>query len=42
MFKDKIDLKDFEKMEPEYKEFLGRVLTIQADCEICGPQRLTR
>jgi hypothetical protein len=37
MLKDKIDLKDFEKMEPEYKELLGRVLTIQADCEIGGP-----
>ncbi len=37
MFKDKIELKDFEKMDPEYKDLLGRVLTIQADCEIGGP-----
>ncbi len=37
MFTDKIELKDFEKMAPEYKELLGRVLTIQADCEIGGP-----
>ena len=37
MFRDKIELKDFEKMDPEYKDLLGRVLTIQADCEIGGP-----
>ncbi len=37
MFSDKIELKDFEKMDPEYKDLLGRVLTIQADCEIGGP-----
>ncbi len=37
MFTDKIELKDFDKMDPEYKELLGRVLTIQADCEIGGP-----
>jgi len=37
MFTDKIELKDFDKMEPEYKELLGHVLTIQADCEIGGP-----
>jgi 1,2-phenylacetyl-CoA epoxidase catalytic subunit len=37
MFTDKIDLKDFVKMDPEYKDLLGRVLTIQADCEIGGP-----
>ena len=37
MFTDKIDAKDFDKMEPEYKELLGHVLTIQADCEIGGP-----
>jgi len=30
MFTDKIELKDFDKMDPEYKELLGRVLTIQA------------
>ena len=37
MFTDKIELKDFDRMVPEYKDLLGRVLTIQADCEIGGP-----
>jgi ring-1,2-phenylacetyl-CoA epoxidase subunit PaaA len=37
MFRDKIELKDLEKMDPEYRELLGRVATIQADCEIGGP-----
>ena len=37
MFSDKIELKDFEKMDPEYQDLLKRVLTIQADCEIGGP-----
>lgn len=37
MFNDKLELKDIEKMDPEYRELLGRVLTIQADCEIGGP-----
>lgn len=37
MFRDKVELKDVEKMDPEYKKLLGRVLTIQADCEIGGP-----
>lgn len=37
MFEDKLELKDFEKMPPEYQTLLGRVLTIQADCEIGGP-----
>src|SRR2546426_10263266 len=37
MFRDKVELKDVEKMDPEYRELLGRVLTIQADCEIGGP-----
>jgi len=37
MFRDKIELKDFEKMDPEYQDLLKRVLTIQADCEIGGP-----
>lgn len=37
MFRDKIELKDFEKMDAEYKDLLGRVLAIQADCEIGGP-----
>jgi len=37
MFSDKIELKDLEKMDPEYRELLGRVVTIQADCEIGGP-----
>ena len=37
MFTDKIELKDFEKMDPEYKDLLRRILAIQADCEIGGP-----
>src|SRR5215813_7988183 len=37
MFHDKIELKDLEKMDAEYRELLGRVVTIQADCEIGGP-----
>ena len=37
MFRDEVQRKDLEKMEPEYRELLGRVLTIQADCEIGGP-----
>jgi hypothetical protein len=37
MFRDKIELKDFEKMDPEYQELLRRVLAIQSDCEIGGP-----
>ncbi len=37
MFRDKVELKDFEKMDPEYQDLLKRVLTIQADCEIGGP-----
>ncbi len=37
MFTDKIELKDFEKMDPEYQSLLTRVLAIQADCEIGGP-----
>jgi ring-1,2-phenylacetyl-CoA epoxidase subunit PaaA len=37
MFTDKIEAKDFDKMDAEYKDLLGRVLTIQSDCEIGGP-----
>lgn len=37
MFTDKVELKDFEKMDLEYQDLLKRVLTIQADCEIGGP-----
>jgi ring-1,2-phenylacetyl-CoA epoxidase subunit PaaA len=37
MFTDKVDLKDFEKQDPEYQDLLKRVLAIQADCEIGGP-----
>lgn len=37
MFQDKIGLDDLEKMDPEYRELLGRVMSIQADCEIGGP-----
>jgi ring-1,2-phenylacetyl-CoA epoxidase subunit PaaA len=37
MFDEKIERQDLEKMPSEYVELLGRVLTIQADCEIGGP-----
>jgi ring-1,2-phenylacetyl-CoA epoxidase subunit PaaA len=37
MLTDKIELADLEKMNKEYRELLGRVLTNQADCEIGGP-----
>ena len=37
MFTDKIELKDIDKMDGEYRGLLGHVLTIQADCEIGGP-----
>lgn len=37
MFTDRIEAKDFQKMDPEYQDLLGRVLAIQADCEIGGP-----
>ncbi len=37
MFTDKVELKDFEKIDPEYQDLLKRVLAIQCDCEIGGP-----
>jgi ring-1,2-phenylacetyl-CoA epoxidase subunit PaaA len=37
MFEDKVESKDLEKLPSEYRDLLGRVLTIQADCEIGGP-----
>ncbi len=37
MFRDQVEHKDLDKLGPEYRELLGRVLTIQADCEIGGP-----
>jgi ring-1,2-phenylacetyl-CoA epoxidase subunit PaaA len=37
MFRDQVELKDIEKMAPEYRDLLARVVTIQADCEIGGP-----
>ena len=33
----KVDLEDFDKQDPEYKDLLSRIITIQADCEIGGP-----
>lgn len=36
-FTDKVTVKDFPKMDKEYQDLLVRVLTIQADCEIGGP-----
>ena len=37
MFTDKVEAKDFEKMDPEYQDLLRRIITIQSDCEIGGP-----
>ena len=37
MFTDNIELENLDKMDAEYRDLLGRVLTIQADCEIGGP-----
>src|SRR3712207_1531885 len=37
MFTDKVELNDVDKLDPEYKQLLTRVLTIQCDCEIGGP-----
>ncbi len=37
MFREPVEPRDIEKLDPEYRELLGRVLTIQADCEIGGP-----
>lgn len=37
MFREKVELDDLDKMDPEYLDLLQRVLTIQADCEIGGP-----
>ena len=37
MFRDPVEERDIDKMDPEYRELLGRVLAIQADCEIGGP-----
>jgi ring-1,2-phenylacetyl-CoA epoxidase subunit PaaA len=42
MFADKVDRQDLAKMPPEYVQLLGRVLTIQADCEIGGPHLYVR
>jgi ring-1,2-phenylacetyl-CoA epoxidase subunit PaaA len=42
MFRDEVEQKDFEKMAPEYRDLLGRVLMIQADCEIGGPHLYVR
>ncbi len=32
-----VEVEDFDNQDPEYKELLSRILTIQADCEIGGP-----
>jgi len=37
MFNDKVQAKDFEKMDAKYRDLLQRLLTIQSDCEIGGP-----
>jgi len=42
VFTDKVGLRDFSKIDPEYQELLKRVLAIQADCEIGGPHLYLR
>ncbi len=42
MFTDKVEIKDVDKMDPEYGDLLRRVLQIQADCEIGGPHLYMR
>jgi hypothetical protein len=42
MFNDKIEVRDFDKMDAEYKDLLARVLTIQSDCEIGGRTSMLR
>jgi ring-1,2-phenylacetyl-CoA epoxidase subunit PaaA len=42
MFREPVEHKDIDKMDPEYKDLLSRVLTIQADCEIGGPHLYTK
>jgi ring-1,2-phenylacetyl-CoA epoxidase subunit PaaA len=37
MFTEPVEAKDIDKVDPEYKALLSRVLTIQCDCEIGGP-----
>jgi ring-1,2-phenylacetyl-CoA epoxidase subunit PaaA len=37
VYTEKVELQDFDKQDPEYKDLLSRILTIQADCEIGGP-----
>ncbi len=37
MFREPVERRNIDKMAPEYRELLARVLTIQADCEIGGP-----
>ena len=37
MFTDKVEARDIDKLDPEYRKLLAHVLTIQADCEIGGP-----
>jgi len=42
MFREPVERKDIDKMDPEYQDLLARVLTIQADCEIGGPHLYTK
>lgn len=41
-FTDRIEREDFHKMPKEYQDLLIRVLTIQSDCEIGGPNVYAR
>lgn len=37
VFDEKLELKDFDQQDQEYKDLLRRITMIQADCEIGGP-----
>jgi 1,2-phenylacetyl-CoA epoxidase catalytic subunit len=42
MFREFVERKNIDRMDPEYKALLSRVLMIQADCEIGGPHLYTK
>ena len=42
MFREPVERNDIDKIDPEYRDLLARVLTIQADCEIGGPHLYIR
>ena len=40
MFEDKVRRDDLSTLPAEYVDLLGRVLLVQADCEIGGPEKV--